>query len=325
MAYWWSGSSDENCWMEIRKHDGLGLSLSSSDRRSNGSKDPWHELVSSVLEGEVIYHYYGPEQRFVGRSVAAADAVHDNQAGSYSVELAGFAPLPASVDLAGIRSKADALYSERDRLEGLHPEQRLYLPFQFKQDRSLFAPISNYFAKLPRSFIEILFDDVPAPAARRIGPAQRAATAALPRRGFLQPFRPKADTEYVSNILGGSSTRSRSHETLVNNFAKWLEKHGRVPLRNAAVDLATIDPSTVIEAKTVNGRPADAIRAAVGQLYEYRYFQVVDDDAGLIFLADAKIPPCWCSYLENDREIGVAWQAGNRFFLTDLAREFLDI
>ncbi|MFD6108454.1 hypothetical protein ACFWFQ_38080, partial [Nocardia salmonicida] len=147
MTYWWSGSSDENCWMEIRKHDGLGLSLSSSDRRSNGSKDPWHELVSSVLEGEVIYHYYGPEQRFVGRSVAASDAVHDIQAGTYSVELAGFAPLPASVDLAGIRSKADALYAERDRMEAIHPEQRLYLPFQFKQDRSLFAPISNYFAK----------------------------------------------------------------------------------------------------------------------------------------------------------------------------------
>ncbi|MGW4365374.1 hypothetical protein ACWEKT_06985 [Nocardia takedensis] len=320
MAYWWAGSDEENCWMEIRKAGGLGLSLTSPDRKSSGSTDPWYELVSSVRAGEVVYHYYGHEQRFVGRSVAAADAVHDTNIGEYSVELTGFTPLQDVVDLADMRSKADALYAERDRLEAEHPGQRLYLPFQFKQDRSLFSPMSNYFAKLPRSFIKVLFDDTSAP---EVQVSPRPATAPTARRGFLQPFKPKGDSDYVSTVLGGPSVRTRSHETLVNNFANWLEAQGRTPLRNAAIDLATNEPAAVIEAKTVNGRPADAIRAAVGQLYEYRYFQVVEDDAGLIFLSDEAIAPDWCAYLEDDREIGVAWPVARGFHLTTLAKKFL--
>ncbi|MEV6279122.1 hypothetical protein [Nocardia sp. NPDC051832] len=51
----------------------------------------------------------------------------------------------------------------------------------------------------------------------------------------------------------------------------------------------------------------------------------MDDDASLIFLADEKIPPAWCAYLEDDREIGVVWPASNRFVLSDLARSYLDL
>ncbi|MBF6194150.1 hypothetical protein U3653_22265 [Nocardia sp. CDC186] len=310
--------------MEIRKGgDGLGLYLESPDRKMNGNRDPWYELVSSVRAGETVYHYYGPERRFVGRSVTAADCLHDLSSNLYSVDLTGFTPLGGNVDLAKIRSKAEALYEARDALEAAYGEP-LYLPFQFKQDRSLFAPMSNYFAKLPRSFIEILFDDedvlVQQPKSRGSSGSPREG-----RRGFLQPFKAKADTDYISNVVGGKSVRTRSHETLVNNFAVWLEACGLVPLRNAAVDLATDEPPVVIEAKTVNGHPADAIRAAVGQLYEYRYFQVVQDDAGLIFLADEAIHAKWCAYLEEDREIGLAWPDGRGFHLSHLAREYLTL
>ncbi|WP_278263716.1 hypothetical protein [Nocardia sp. AG03] len=263
-----------------------------------------------------------PERRFVGRSVAASDCVHDVSSNSYNVELTGFTPLGGDVDLAKIRSKADALYQARDALEAVYQDQSLYLPFQFKRDRTLFAPMSKYFAKLPRSFIEILFDDqeaaVPLPKSRGVSRSPGPG-----RWGFLQPFEAKADTDYVSDVVGGQEKRTRTHETLVNSFAIWLEARGRVPLRNAAIDLATEEPTAVIEAKTVDGHPKDAIRAAVGQLYEYRYFQVVPDDAGLIFLADEAIHPDWCAYLEEDRGIGIAWPDGQRFHLSDLAREYL--
>ncbi|MGW5376458.1 hypothetical protein ACWESM_13515 [Nocardia sp. NPDC003999] len=315
--YWWSGDSSENCWVEIRGLEGIGISLMCPDLRQNGSRDPWYELVSSVRKRDVVYHYSTRESAFVGRSVAAKDAFHDAADGTYSVALTGFSPFGTIVDLAEVRRKADALYAERDRLAMAYEGQKLYLPFQFKQDRSRMAMMSNYFAKLPRSIIDILFD----------GQALTERTAPVPeiRTGFLQPFKPKADSDYLAAVAASSSRRTRAHETLVNAFAQWLDARGIVPLRNAAIDLGTENPPTIIEAKRVNGRFADAIRAAVGQLYEYRYFEVARDDSGLIFLADEPIPPTWCNYLEDDREIGVIWPEGCGFYLSDLATKFLEL
>ncbi|MFB8280485.1 MrcB family domain-containing protein [Nocardia colli] len=156
--------------------------------------------------------------------------------------------------------------------------------------------------------------------------ARAAATtrpAAQVRRGFLTPFRPKADTDYVANIEPSKAKRSRAHETLVNDFAEWLEARGLVAANNFAVDIGTVDPPTVIEAKRVNGQFANAIRSAVGQLYEYRYFKVAHPDSGLIFLSDEPVPEVWCSYLERDRAIGVIWPAQGGFHLSTLAQRFL--
>jgi hypothetical protein len=58
---------------------------------------------------------------------------------------------------------------------------------------------------------------------------------------------------------------------------------------------------------------------AVGQLYEYRFFQVADPRAALLFLSDKPVPQNWVDYLERDRQIGAAWPSGNDFVLTDLA------
>ncbi|WP_433562304.1 hypothetical protein ACQP1O_33130 [Nocardia sp. CA-151230] len=315
--YWWSGDDTENVWVEIRTVDGIGLSLQCPDHRQNGHRDPWFDLVSAVRKGDIVYHYSTRERRFVGQSVAAEDATHDRAEGAYSVSLTGFSVFDEQIDLAVMRSRADALFAERDRLAALYAGHNLYLPFQFREQRSEFRMLSNYFAKLPRSIINILFDGQSSGAP--------APTPLSPPTGFLQPFKPKADTEYISTMAGGSSTRTRAHETLVNNFAEWLAEHDLVPMRNAAVDLGTEDPPTVIEAKCVNGAFADAIRAAVGQLYEYCYFQVADRDSGLIFLADEPIPEQWCRYLEDDREIGVIWPQDGDFHLSPLAEEYLGV
>ena len=65
-------------------------------------------------------------------------------------------------------------------------------------------------------------------------------------------------------------------------------------------------------------RWAQAIREAVGQLYEYRYFQVVAPESSLLFLASAEIPRMWLDYLDKDRKIGAAWRTTG-FLLSDRA------
>lgn len=148
-----------------------------------------------------------------------------------------------------------------------------------------------------------------------------AAVTRPPSRpiGFLKPFRPKADLSYVQNVQGGSRVASRYHEQLVNDFAAWLESRGLKPGRNKAIDLGLEEPPVVIEAEFVLSWPR-SIREAIGQLYEYPYFQVARPDAALVFLASKPIPRRWLSYLEDDRHIAVAWRAAGEFVLSSTAR-----
>ena len=91
MAYWWDNNSDERYWLEIRREPGIGTTLECPDHQVNrdGSfgRNSWYELVHSVRQGEVVYHYNERERRIVGRSVAASDAEHDTAARLYIVEL----------------------------------------------------------------------------------------------------------------------------------------------------------------------------------------------------------------------------------------------
>lgn len=89
---------------------------------------------------------------------------------------------------------------------------------------------------------------------------------------------------------------------------------------NAAIDLGVEQPPVIIEAKVIRtDRWASAIREAIGQLYEYRYFQVVAPESSLIFLAAAKVPQIWLDYLDKDRKIGAAWRTTDGFELSDHA------
>jgi hypothetical protein len=151
---------------------------------------------------------------------------------------------------------------------------------------------------------------------RREPEAEKGGTPSI---GFLSPFVPKADLTYTVEIAGGIQPRTRSHETLVNSFADYLTARGFKPLRNRAVDLGLQEPPVIVEAKTVK-RWAIAIREAVGQLYEYKYFQVVPPEARLVILTTKPIPELWRPYIENDRGIGMAWPEAGGFFVSERAQ-----
>jgi hypothetical protein len=97
-------------------------------------------------------------------------------------------------------------------------------------------------------------------------------------------------------ILGGPKVRTSEHETLVNDFASWLKfTHGLEPMRSAVIDLAVNDPPVIVEAKHVPGPEAwpQAIREAVSQLYEYRFFGVANPKWSLLFLASNRVEDKW--------------------------------
>lgn len=324
--YWWTKDPEERFWIEIRYVDGLGAELRCPVLDARGRANGWYDLVSTVRPEDTVYHWHAVQHRFVGRSVVAAQPRIED--GHWVVPLKGFTAISGGADRARILELTKEITAERDRIRSLSLPGRdsLYLPFQFRADG--LRMMSNYFTKLPRRLVGPLFG--PSDADSDSSPLQReeendsfAPLPRDPRPAYLEPFRPKADTGYLAEVTGGRTWRSRHHETLVNSFHCWLQGRGLQPKCNLAIDIAITEPRTVIfEAEVVTSWPRST-REAVGQLYEYRFFQVVNPQAGLVFLASKRVPENWIHYLEHDRGIGVAWLDADEFFLSPLAARLI--
>jgi hypothetical protein len=327
-SYWWSSLPAERSWVEIRRvRAGLGQELRCPFANAVGRREGWWGLVDDVRAGDCIYHWNADQGRFVGRSFAAAARQVDPDTGERLVRLRDFLPLVADVG----RDQVRALAPELQAIAQQHPDATQYLPFQFRSDG--LRMMSSYLTKLAVAMQQILFGphglaqgNLPDPPADdRDGPEPEGSQAAGGRPGgFLWPFKPRADADYVAKVAGGPFRRTRKHETLVNDFAWWLGDRGLQAASNAAIDLGLLEPPVIIEVKVVRGEKwAAAIREAIGQLYEYRYFQVVPPESELIFLASAPIPSNWLEFLDRDREIGAAWRAPDGFQMTSRARAAL--
>lgn len=319
--YWWAHLPEERYWVEVRKAPGIGLEVFIPTRNVLGRRDSRWELVNSLRENDIVLHYDARESRFVGQSVVSSDAKTVD--GYYRAPLRSFRTMNQDIGLERMREIADDLYRERDRLRAAVGDP-LHLPFSFTQDRSQFRMLSNYFGKLPVSMVRTIFgaavvlNDVLASSEEGSAPTRDS------HGGFLQPFKPKADTNYIAAVGQGPKVRTRDHETLVNSFAEWLHVRGVDAGRNAAIDLGISSPAVVVEAKILGRNWAETIRAAVGQLYEYRYFHVSRADADLILLVNAPIPSSWIRYLEDDRNIGAVWPAAESFTFSRTAQDVLE-
>jgi hypothetical protein len=323
---WWEGKPEERFWVEIRTFPGIGTYLACPPRKQNGAVDAWYELVRNVPTGDVVLHWSVREGRFVGWSCVKkpAQVTLTGKDPGYYVELEGFVPFSDVVGLDTLRAKAGAIYTLRDNLAASYAAP-LLLPFQFTQDRSQFRFMSNYFAKMPAEVVDLLFGQ---PTRRKLGRSVSGASSSstTSKAAFMAPFKAKADSDYMASIASVQQRRSRAHETLVNECATWLIAKGLEPARNAAIDLGLLSGSLIMEAKIVGNSWPDAIRAAVGQLYEYRYFKISDPGADLVFLSNKAVPDLWVRYLEKDRGIGAMWpRRSGAFVMTPLARRGLGL
>lgn len=144
--------------------------------------------------------------------------------------------------------------------------------------------------------------------------------------GKLKPSFPKADEEYLAKTASTEKYKSRSHARLQNELFRFVKMSGLEPKENKAIDLATVsrNGTVVFEIKvTPPVKPLRAIREAVGQLYEYRYFGVVQKQSFLCLVTPHKPTNEILHYLENDRQIGVLWEHNGDFWGNEWSREQL--
>ncbi|MBV9578552.1 MAG: hypothetical protein JO057_08185 [Chloroflexi bacterium] len=89
-------------------------------------------------------------------------------------------------------------------------------------------------------------------------------------------FKTKDEADYLAVIRASVQRRTRSHERLVRQAGEWFRQHGATVSTPHPRDMLITNPGSVlIEAKIVGDKsPVFAVREAVGQLLEYRFFLV---------------------------------------------------
>lgn len=91
----------------------------------------------------------------------------------------------------------------------------------------------------------------------------------------LKRFAPKDSSDYLAHLPGRVLVKSRAHEDLVNDYGQWAEGRGFQPYTLHPRDLVLEQPGRewLVEAKVLyDGNAVEAVRAAVGQLFDYRHF-----------------------------------------------------
>ncbi|MGH9213957.1 MAG: hypothetical protein ACRD2C_25280 [Acidimicrobiales bacterium] len=128
----------------------------------------------------------------------------------------------------------------------------------------------------------------------------------------LRDFKPKNDGEYVSHVTGKVLIKRRRHERLVTDFGDWAHRQGwRPSTRKHPIDLMLYSESYtwLVEAKVVyHGNAAQAVRACLGQLYEYKYF--LFPDSKMVALFSEPIGSAFVAYLEACGIESVWWESG---------------
>ncbi|MGW1378559.1 MrcB family domain-containing protein [Streptomyces sp. NPDC002446] len=93
----------------------------------------------------------------------------------------------------------------------------------------------------------------------------------------LEGFRPKRSDDYYVRLAAAKQRRTRAHEGLIHRFGPYIEARGFTPITQRVhprdLVLQANGDEWLVEAKAVKkGNPTQAVREAVGQLLEYRYF-----------------------------------------------------
>jgi hypothetical protein len=140
-------------------------------------------------------------------------------------------------------------------------------------------------------------------------------TPAGPPTDPLKHFAPKNSSDYIAHLPGRVQVKSRAHEDLVKDYGLWAHSRGFAPFTLHPRDLVLEHPlgEWLIEAKMVyNGNAAEAVRAAVGQLFDYRHFFYVVPKLALPSLLALFSEPVGFAYVEFMESLSISsvWRSG---------------
>ena len=131
----------------------------------------------------------------------------------------------------------------------------------------------------------------------------------------LKYFKPKDESDYITNLVGKELVKTRRHERLIRQYGTWLAGRGftvSTSIHPRDMVVWRDEAEWIIEAKVLYlGNAVNATRAALGQLYTYRHFLYVDqDEPGLVALFTESIGEALVSFLETVGVASVWYESG---------------
>ncbi len=326
MRNWWDSSPDERYWCEVTDRSDLGSDLKAPQKNEAG-QDYWsYALIKEVMPGDIVFHYSTRKRAFAGASVAggpmeerpitwtphgtsgrAKSSVRDSRAG-YWRPLYGYRPATHPLTLRALEEPGESTWirSWIDTHKSSGPPR---LPLQVRKD-GLRAG-QGYLFKMPADFVERWqplreLADILDERSEELSGRVSADLSVL--QHTASEFHPKSDAEYTAVISATVQHRSRTHEKLVRLAGQWLQARGVLIANRHPKDLEIISPvSVIVEAKIVGPRdPSFALREALGQLHEYKYF-IGPRTAELAVLLDAEPPTALIRYSEDHLQVAVLW------------------
>lgn len=340
MSYWWDKLNEEKYWMEITDRKDIGRDLNCPQTDDNGNQEGSYSLIKAIKPGDVVFHYSTKKQRIEGASVAGAPLEerattwtphgrvgrskpgHVERPGWW-LPIYGFSEAQDKLTLAEVRQPLDQAWiyqwihakeldiQIRRKAGERNLQTAVAAPFQRYGGYTLRGQ-QGYLTKMPLDFINRwtkLSDTVDALSA----PQEQLSVLAevYPFAGavgsFASVFVPKSAADYEVEIKNATQRRTRKHEKLVNEAATVLSSLGAIVSSPHPIDLLISSPiSVIVEAKIGLPHPRYAIRHALGQLHEYRYF-LRYLGAKLCVLLEEKPDDSLIAYAEIELQLMVAW------------------
>lgn len=132
----------------------------------------------------------------------------------------------------------------------------------------------------------------------------------------LAHFRPKDDSDYLARLTGRTIIKSRRHERLVGEYGEWSQSQGFAASTTEHprdLVLRRNGREWLVEAKVLyRGNATEAVRAALGQLFTYRFFLYGAEQPRLVALFAEPVGEAYVRLLDS---LGVAsvWKEAGRW------------
>jgi len=335
---WWTDAPSELYWCEITDRPDVGADLKCPQANERG-QDHWsYSLIRDIWPGDIVFHYWTPARAFVGASVAGGPleerpivwAPHGT-VGRAKPELRE--PRPGWwLPLYGYREAGVPLWLRalHDPVEDTWIREWISERGEAAGRGSVKAPLQlypgklrasqGYLTKMPEAFVA-RWPELDTMAAQ-IEQAQETLApvgGVAPPPGAVAPaeqlgarFKPKSETDYLAVVRAQVQHRTRRHERLVREAGEWLRDRGGVVSTPHPIDLFLGGAVPILFEAKVVGQRADlaAVREAIGQLHEYRWFYGPRESL-LCVLLDQEPGSALVPYVEGHLGLLLAWWSDN--------------
>jgi hypothetical protein len=331
MNRWWEGEPSEHYWLEITDRPDLGADLNAPQIDESGQARWSYDLLKEPADGDVVFHYWKPDQAIVASSIVRGPWLEDEVVWGargtsarardlepyprpgYRRGLQHFSLLARAITLTEIAARRQEVQELNDELQRAHGSP-IYYPFVSYGATGL-RPTQGYMLKMPAPLVRLLgLPEVPTrPELADVVPLNQMVPV-VGRRLSTGGARYRAADEAIAVSVAIPMQRDpaiverglRSHRRIQNSIAAILRERGVDALSPAADDpdwdIAWRSQGImyVCEVKSLNASNEERqLRLGLGQVLRYRQRASRNEEAsGVLALEREPTDPSWITLCE---------------------------